>query len=312
MRARRLFYDGLASLLDAGIPVRTAMAQLAEQSSGSYREALRHLRSAVEGGRTLADGMEERPGVFRRFEIELVRAAETSGTLDRAARALAADEEASDRVRRKIVVALAYPAFVLHGAPIPLNIGLLVQGRFGAFLLALLPWYAVLWALAALGWWLLREARRGGPAARVLLAIPFLGGLLRDAALLRWARTFAALEDAGVAPEPCVLRSAAATGLAALERPLEEPALRIRTGSSLADAYAGAPLPADLYSSLVQGETAGKIAESLRRTADARESSLSTRTDSAIAILPAVATVIAGAAVLYVALKVVGGFYSMR
>jgi type II secretory pathway component PulF len=306
MRARRAFYEGLASLLSAGIPVRAAMAQLAEQAGGRYGEALRHVRSAVDGGRPLADGMEERPAAFRRFEVELVRAAEMSGTLDRAARALAADEAESERVQGKILSSLAYPALVLHGVPVPVG---LVSGKFLAFAV---PWYAVLWGSIALGWWLLREARRGGPAARVLLAVPFLGGLLRDAALLRWARTFAALEDAGVRPEPCALRAAASTGLHALEAPLAAPALRLRTGSTRADAFAGAPLPADLYAALVTGETSGTIAESLRRAADVREVSLSTRTDSALALLPAAGTILAGAGVLYAAMKVLGGYYSIR
>ena len=306
MRARRLFYGGLASLLGAGIPVRAALAQLAEASSGAYREGLRHLGATVDAGRPLSDGMEERPGLFRRFEVELVRAAEASGTLDRAARALEAEEEAAERVRRKIVGALAYPALVLHGVPIPVG---LVTGRFWA---TVIPWYLVLWACIGLGWWLLREARRGGPASGVLLAVPFLGGLLRDGALLRWARTFAAMEEAGIGPEPRTVRAAAATGLHALEAPLAAPANRIRGGASLADSFAGGPLPHDLYAALVTGESSGTIAESLRRAVAVRESSLESRTDGALALLPAIGTILAGAAVLWAALSVFGRAYSIR
>jgi type II secretory pathway component PulF len=308
MRSRRVFYEGLASLLDAGIPVRAAMAQLAAQSSGPLGEALRHLGEAVDGGRTLADGMEERPGFFRRFEVEMVRAGELSGTLDRAARALAADVEASDRVRRKVLSTLLYPAFVYHFAAIPFNI---VGGWSRSFLVGCLLWILPFWILAGLAWWLLRQARRGGPAARAVLAVPFIGWMLRDAALLRWARTFAALEDAGVLPEPCALRAAAATGLASLERPLAFPAVLLRAGATRTAAFAGTPLPPEMYAALAQGETAGSIAPLLRKAADVHESRLSTRTESALKMLPAVATILAGAVVLYVAMHVVGGYYGM-
>jgi type II secretory pathway component PulF len=311
MRARRVFYEGLASLLDAGIPVRAALDQLAAQAGGDFGEALRHLRDAVDRGRTVADAMEERPGTFRRFEVELVRAAETSGTLDRTARALAADEEAADRVRRRLLSTLAYPVLVLHGAAIPLNIGSLMQGRTAAFFLGCLAWLVPLWVLGGIGWWFFRAARRGGAAGRVLLAVPVLGGMVRDAALLRWARTFAALEDAGVAPEPCALRAAAATGYAALEEPLAAPAARLRSGGSRAEAFARAPLPAEMYAALSTGEASGSIASSLRKVAEVFEHRLTTRTDAALAMAPVAATVVAGIVVLLVAVKILGGYYGM-
>lgn len=308
MRSRRVFYEGLGSLLDAGIPVRAAVAQLAAQASGPLGEALRHAGTVVDGGRALADGMEDRPGVFRRFEVEMIRAGELSGNLDRSARALAADEESSERVRRRVLSSLLYPAFVYHFAAVPFNI---VGASTRSFLLGCLLWILPFWVLAGIGWWLLRQARRDGPAARLVLAVPFLGWMLRDAALLRWARTFAALEDAGVLPEPCALRAAAATGLLSLERPLAAPAFLLREGATRTAAFAGAPLPPEMYAALAQGETAGSIAPLLRKAADVHESRLSTRTESALKMLPAVATILAGAVVLFVAMRVLGGYYGM-
>lgn len=309
MRARRLFYEGLASLLDAGIPIRAAMAQLASQAGGTYGADLAHLRDAVERGRALAEAMEERPRSFRRFEIELVRAAETSGTLDRSARALAEEEEAADRVRRTLLSTLAYPALVVHLAAIPLNIGTLMQGRTAAFFLGCLAWLVPIWILGGLGWWFLRAARSGGGAGRILLAVPVLGPMLRDAALLRWARTFAALEDAGVAPEPCALRAAAATGYEALEAPLAAPAARIRAGVSRTEAFAGAPLPREMYAALATGESSGSIAPSLRKAAEVLEHALASRRNAAVALVPAVGTILAGIVVLLVFLKVIGGYH---
>ncbi len=310
MASRRVFYEGLGSLLDAGIPVRTALAQLASQSSGSLGEALRHLQDSAERGRPVADGMEERPEVFLRYEAELVRAGEMSGTLDKACRALAADVEASERVRRRVLSTLLYPSFVYHFAAIPLNIGRL-QHSGRSFFWGCLLWIVPFWIVVAGIAWFLRGARKGGPGARILLAIPLFGGMVRDAALLRWARAFAALEDAGVLPEPCALRAAAATGLPALERPLAAPAALLRTGATRTAAFAGAPLPPEMYSALAQGETAGAIAPLLRKAAEVQESRLSARTEATLKMVPAVATILAGAVVLYVASKVLNDYYGL-
>jgi type II secretory pathway component PulF len=312
MRARAAFWEGLASLLAAGIPVRGALASLAPAGGGALGEGIRHLRDAADAGRPLAEAMAERPGAFARFEVALVRAGETAGTLDREARSLAAAAESAERIRRRLASGLAYPLFVLHGVPVPLNVSVLVQHGFAAFaarwLLAVLP----IWLLGAAGWWLLREARRGGGAGRILLALPLAGGFLRDAALLRWARAFAALEEAGVLPEPCALQAAAATGFAALEEPLAAPVARLRAGETRAAAFAAAPLPPDLREALSVGEATGTLGAALRNAADLREERLRSRIDGAIALAPAVATVIAGIAVLYAALTILGGAYSLR
>lgn len=312
MRARRVFYEGLAAMLDAGIPVRTALSQAAAGASGSFGEALRHLSAEVGRGRPLGEAMGERPGAFPRFHVEIVGAAEASGNLDRSLRNLAAAEASAERTLGRVLSRVVYPLAVLHFVPVPLNIAALVDGRPGAFLGGLLLFWLPLWGLGAAGVLLHRRARHGGPAARLLLATPLLGGFLRDAALLRWARVFAALEDAGIAPDACALRAAAATGFASLEGPLAAPAEAFRRGVSRAEGFAGTPLPADLHRALATGEQSGSIAESLGKAADAREHALDARTDAFVALLPVAATILAGAAVLWVALRVLGSAYSIR
>jgi len=309
MRARRAFYEGLASMLGAGIPIRAALAHVAAAGRGGYGEALRHLQSEVGRGRPLADAMEERPGSFERLEVELVRAAEAVGTLDRAARSLADAEEKRARVVGKIVAGTAYPVLVLHLVPAPLNIHHLVDGRYGRFLAGWAALVVPAWVLAAAAWWAWRRARRSSAAARAVLSIPVLGGILRDLAFLRWARAFAALEDAGIGPEPCAERAAAVTGWPPLRDALAAPRERLRHGASRAEAFAGAPLPAGFYAALCQGEASGTVAASLGKAADALEVAVQTRVDALLAAAPVAATVIAGAAVAWTGLRILGGYY---
>jgi type II secretory pathway component PulF len=192
---------------------------------------------------------------------------------------------------------------------VPLNVGFLVQGRPVAFLagwaILALPLLALVGGVALF----VRAARRGAGPARVLLALPVAGPLARDAALVRWARAYAALDDAGVPADLAASRAAAACGLAALEAPLAVPATALRTGRSRAEAFAGAPLPSDLLAALVQGEASGSLAESLRRAADGLEARLRAREEATLALLPVAATILAGIAVFWVFVSVIGGYY---
>jgi len=310
MGARARFWEGLATMLQAGIPLRQTLAHIDASPPRGFSGPVAAMKAAVDAGRPLADGMEAVSAEFARFEIEVVRAAEASGTLDRAARLLADAAESAERSRRRVIGALLYPSAVLLFVPVPLNVHHLVQGRPLAFLGGCLLYASPLLALAAGGLLLLRAARHGKGAARLLLALPLAGGILRDAALVRWAQAYAALDDAGVAADVAASRAAAACGIAALEEPLAAPAAALRVGRSRREAFAAAPLPPDLLAALVQGETSGTLAESLRRAAGGLEARLRTRVDAAIALLPVAATILAGAAVLWVALKIVGGYYS--
>jgi type II secretory pathway component PulF len=296
-------------MLEAGIPVRAAIDHVADSPPLGWGAVLAALQRTVGGGRTLAEGMEANPGAFARFEIEVVRAAEESGTLDRAARSLAATAEASERDRRRLIGMLAYPTAILLLVPVPLNIGRLMNGRFSDFVLGWLAFTAPIAILVAAAVLLLRSARGGGAPARALLRVPVIGPILRGAALVRWARAYAALDDAGVPADRAVERAAAATGIAAMEGPLASPAPALRAGISREQAFAPVDLPLELRAAIVEGEKTGGLAGSLRRAADGLEAANRTRQDAAMALLPIAATLLAGGAVLYAGAKIIGDYY---
>jgi len=128
-------------------------------------------------------------------------------------------------------------------------------------------------------------------------------------ALVRWARTFAALEDAGVPAESCTEQAAAATGYAPLARALSAPAEAVRRGVSRAEAFRPAPLPPEFHHALSTGETAGSIAASLRAAAESLEHRAEARATAILALVPVVAILIAGVVVAVVAISMVGGAY---
>ena len=309
MRAKRVFWEGLASLLDAGIPIATALDQLESGAEGGFRDSARHLVDTVRAGRAVWEGMAGRPGHFRRFEIELVRAGEAGGTLGSVARRLAAEEERNERIRGTLLRTLAYPIFVIHVIPLPLTIGRLMNRGLFSFLSGYVSWLLPLYLVAGVLWWLFRSAGTRASVGRGVLAVPFLGGILRDLAMVRWARAWAALEDAGIPADACVLRSAAVVGYSHLEAALAAPAARLAAGSSRVEAFAGVPLHGEIRDALARGEVSGSLTESLDKAAEMMEHSAGVRIDTFLGVAPAVAILAVGAVVGWVVINMYSGMY---
>ncbi len=309
MRDKRSLYEGLASLVQAGIPLDRALASLADGAGGERGAVLRHLAAGAAAGRPLADGMAGIPAAFEPFETELIRAGESVGGLERALRALARREEDRARVRGRILAACAYPAFVLLLVPVPLNIAHLVRGTVGGFVLRYVMTLApALVAVAVL------VALDRTPAGRrllrgALLRLPWFGSMAADRAWIRWARAYAAMEDAGLPPRRAAEQAARTVGLPRLEDPLLAAAARLDGGSTRAEALAAAGLPGGLLSAVAAGEVAGDLTRQLERAADAVEVRADARLSATLAALPVAAIVLAGIAVFAAAWRILGGYY---
>jgi type II secretory pathway component PulF len=310
MGPRRAFYEGLAGLLHAGIPVAAATRELATRGSGRFARAAAAVRDEVARGTPLAAAMDLHPGDFSALERALVRAGEGSGRLDAVARDLALLEERRESAVRALVMGLAYPVLVLHGVPVPLLVHHVVEGRYGAFVLGWAAFVVPAWAAALAAWaWQRRAPDTPGPS-RLLARLPLVGPVVTNLALARWARTLGALEDAGLGADVQLREAAAATGLAHLRAELGAGEAAVRRGASRADALAGTGLPPELLAAVSVGEKAGNLGSTMAKCAGDLDDRARARLATLTAVAPVVATVIAGAAVLFAALSVVGGYYS--
>ncbi len=116
-----------------------------------------------------------------------------------------------------------------------LRILLRAQGVAVPFIL-LLPFLVILAVLGLLLWRILSRTRTGAHViAFILTRTPFFGAILLNKMRIRFARTLAALWNAGVSPMACVLSAARASGnpLTIYRARFEVP--RLGEGASLAD-----------------------------------------------------------------------------
>jgi type II secretory pathway component PulF len=107
--------DGLATLLDAGVPLVEAVDTMIHGEAvkhATLRRMLIAVRDDVRSGNLLAAALREHEGWFDPVEIALLEAGEHGGTLAGTLRSLAARQTRRGEVGQKIASALAYPTIV--------------------------------------------------------------------------------------------------------------------------------------------------------------------------------------------------------
>lgn len=108
------FINNLAVTLKAGLPLARALGVLSVQMPNPYfREAVRTLKTDVEGGKTLSESMLRFPRVFSPMVASMVKAGEEGGTLDQNLEYLGGQISRDYHLLRRTRGALIYPAVIL-------------------------------------------------------------------------------------------------------------------------------------------------------------------------------------------------------
>lgn len=224
-----IFTRQLATLIDAGLPLLRSLTVLAKQEKDPVLHKTIHaLADAVQGGSTFSESMAQHPLIFNKLYINMVKAGELGGVLELVLNRLAEFQEKAQKVKNKVVSAMAYPVIVLiiamlimvflmafivpkfeaifndmlDGAQLPgitrfvIAISNIVKNMF-------IPPYlwitlGVVFAVGV-GFKLIGGSVGGRQFMdRVKLATPLFGDLLRKGAISRFSRTLGTLVTSGV------------------------------------------------------------------------------------------------------------------
>ncbi|MBI1864729.1 MAG: type II secretion system F family protein, partial [Nitrospirae bacterium] len=219
---RIVFSRQLATLINAGIPLTTALDTCASQSENpKIREVLIQVRKDIEGGSSFSAALARHPKAFDNLYVGMIRAGEEGGVLDEILERLAtlAEHEAETRARVKaavrypiivvvaiciafaILVTLVIPQFAKlyagHKVALPFPTRVLI----GINYIVQNYWFLILGGLgaAALG---LRAFVKTGPGREALdrfkLTMPIFGRLILKVLLSRFALIFATLNRSGL------------------------------------------------------------------------------------------------------------------
>jgi len=192
-----------------------------------------YLKGRVNSGSSLSAAMNEHPEVFEPAFVATIAAAEASGTLDQALVDLAEQMEQREALRMQVISSIVYPIFMicLAIAVVVFMLAYILPGLNQVFdqMHLVIPWptrllmntgtfirqYGLVLGfgccVAMLAVALLWGTERGRRSLdHLLLSIPYIGGLLMKAQLVRLAMTLSSLLNAGL-PLPKALAMAGNT-----------------------------------------------------------------------------------------------------
>jgi len=294
----------LATLSESGISLVQSLNVLIEQTPDlRARQLLVEIREAVKGGSTFADALARHPDEFPPIMSSMVRVGERGGSLDQVLSQLSDLFENEESLRSEVRAAVAYPVLVLClgivstillvvfliprlevlfagvGQALPLPTRILI-GLSHA--LAGYGWLLGLCAVGVVVAWRLALRRS---AVRVFfdgckLRVPWVGRVVRGAAIARFTRLLGLLAQGGISIVEGLEIVGSAVGNAKIARAVEDMARRIRTGESLATLMKQSkvfpPIPVQM---VAVGEETGRMDQMLLRVADAygREVTASTK-----------------------------------
>ena len=292
-----VFSRQLATMVDSGIPVVSALDILAEQNEDrTFQAILRKLRDDVEAGAGLSEAMSHHPRVFSDFFVNMVRAGETSGQLDEILDRVASYVEKVEGLHRKVQASLFYPAFVsalafiitaglvvfivpqfkeifeaLGGQlPLPTRILLSVSDFMRHYFVAEL-FVAV--ALVVLFRWYINTKPGRMWFDRLKLKVIIIGVLLQKVAIARFARTLATLANSGVPILSALEIVAKTAGNKVVEVAVMSARTSIKEGENIAGPLAASKVfPPMVTRMIAVGEKTGELEKMLGKIADFYES----------------------------------------
>jgi type IV pilus assembly protein PilC len=219
-----IFTRQLATLIDAGLPLLRGLNVLAKQEKDNVlRNTINALADAVQGGSTFSESMAQHPRIFNNLAINLVKAGELGGVLELVLQRLAEFQEKAQRIKNKVLAAMAYPVIVLLIAiAIMLFLLAFIVPKFEQIFKDMLgnkplppltqwvinasnaiksQWYWIALAIFAIVMIYKLIARTPGGRAlidRFMLRMPLFGDLTRKSSISRFSRTLGTLVTSGV------------------------------------------------------------------------------------------------------------------
>ncbi len=109
-----LFSRQLATLLKAGLPLPTAIADIVEQIDNKhFRNVIADTKEKIEEGSSFSNALLRHRNIFNDMYINMVRVGENLGSLDQVMARLAESLEKRNFIKSKIQSALWYPGFMI-------------------------------------------------------------------------------------------------------------------------------------------------------------------------------------------------------
>lgn len=319
MKDLQVFTRQFAVLVSAGVPI---VQSLEAMSRGARSVGMSNILSGVchdvERGRRLADALSQRPSVFDRLYVNLVRAGEEGGVLEAVLNRLASYIESSVKLRGKVKSALVYPIVIILVAfavitfimifVVPKMSQMFTQSgqQLPALTLFVVNcsnffqhyWYIVIATAVAVPMVLkmyydTADGRKVMDA--IAIEIPVFGDLIKKSAIARFSRTLSTLLSSGVRIIDALEISSATTGNWMVEKAILDTKEAVSRGKTLAEPLMKIPYFPTMVTQMISiGEQTGNIDQMLSKVADFYEDEVEIATDTMTSLLEPMLMVVLG------------------
>lgn len=320
----------LSTLQDAGLPIMRSLIILQEQQKpGVLKNILRAVADDIEGGSTLSEAFSKHPKAFNRLYVNMVAAGETGGVLDVILSRLADFMEKAQKLKKKIIGAMIYPAVVVTFAgSIVVGIMIVVIPKFKDIffdfgvklptptlvLIGVSDWVVIGRPLP--GWmvllfgpfaaYMLLKMIRSSPGGRFVtdfvgMKIPVLGTLITKGAVARFTRTLGTLINAGVPILEAINITRDTVGNEVFARAMNKVHDSIREGESFASPLRSTNVCDGMVVNMIDvGEETGELDKMLLKIADNYEEEMDVVVESLVSLLEPIMVVCLGGTVGFI------------
>ena len=288
-----MFTEQLSSMLEAGLPLVTAMEALYEQTENPYfKVIIRDVRSDVSGGTAFSEACRKYPNAFPNLFVSMTEAGEASGNLAEILTKTASYFDDTVRLKKKVKSAMTYPVAVIliaialvnvlliavipvfaemfnsFGQKLPMLTQLLIDTSdfLKKYIIAILV--SLVFAFIALKKFI--KTPRGRRARDVFASkMPIMGSLSRKIALSRFCRTYSILMRSGVPILQSLEITSAASDNTFIEASITRIQRAVSEGAQISDILSGDPyFPSMVRHMARAGEETGNVDGMLLKVSD--------------------------------------------
>ncbi|HRI45364.1 MAG TPA: type II secretion system F family protein [Fimbriimonadaceae bacterium] len=335
-KALVVFSRQFATMIDAGIPILRCLDILGSQTKDpALKAAVEAVTADVKGGVALNEALAKHPDVFSKLYVNMIRAAEIGGILDKILERLSGFLEYEAEIRSKIKGAMMYPVLVLIFSFImlfvlfsfvlpkfkeiftgmnvelpPITAALFGMGDF------MQKWWLVILLLGVggfIGMKMWAKSPRGRYQLDFLkLKMPIIGELSLKMSVARFCRTFGTLIDSGVP----MLRSLEIVGETlnnqVLTEAIDDTRVSIREGNKLSTPLAASGLfPAMVTHMIDIGEESGRLSEMLVKVGDFYDSEVESTVKGLTSMIEPMLIIFMGVIVGFIAISVMTPIFKL-
>jgi len=327
----------LATLIGAGFPLVSAIDALVPQtSSKAFKPILAQIKDAIVEGNSFAAALSNYSGVFSSLYINMVRAGESSGTLEIVLEQLADISEKQQALKSKIRAAMTYPILMacvgilvlfllitfivpnitsifddMHQVlPLPTILLISVSEFFKNYWWGILVLFVLLW----FGFRSFEKTEKGRHVVDgIKLKLPLFGPVFRKLAVARFSRTLGSLLENSVTLLTSLEIVRNIAGNTQIAMAIDHAASEVSKGQGLGVSLAVSTAFPQLSLQMIQvGEQSGELENMLLKIATMYENEVEERVLSLTSLLEPVMILILGVVLGFVVLSICLPIFEMN